>query len=48
MEMETKIVSRLSLSEDQRKIKEQFLEKQREAAKKLAKDEKAQEKRVCY
>ncbi|XP_064614450.1 uncharacterized protein LOC135478110 [Liolophura sinensis] len=46
MESETKIVSRLSLSEDQRKIKEQFLEKQREAAKKLAKDQKAQDKRA--
>jgi hypothetical protein len=41
------VVSRLHMSDEQRQLKEKFEDKQREEARRIAKEEKLAHKRVC-
>ena len=47
-EPEDKVVSRTTMNDEQRKIKDQFEEKQRDEACRLARMEKAAQKKVPY
>ena len=48
-DIEDKVVSRAHLNEEQRKIRDRFEEKQREEAKRMAKEERLAKKRVsCH